>query len=239
MAKKRMFSLSIIDTDAFMDMPASSQLLYFHLAMRADDEGFVSSPRKIMRSIGSSDDDYRVLISKKFIIQFESGICVIKHWLIHNSIRMDRFGGTTYIKEKGQLLIKENNSYKLVNVEDGEINDSQVSLFTSKEDENEIKKISAVVSKVATPYEMSKLFFDSVDEQSRVITEMSVKFNASQLSVKNEITRFVSYWSELNKSGTKQRWQMEKTFEIPRRLATWFSRSNHFSDSIGGKITAI
>ena len=111
-----MFSLQIVDTDAFLDMPVSSQVLYFHLAMRADDEGFVSSPKKVMRMLGSSEDDYKVLAAKKFIITFDSGICVIKHWLMHNTIRMDRFGGTTYLKEKEMLVIKGNKSYKLVDI---------------------------------------------------------------------------------------------------------------------------
>lgn len=113
MAQRRMFSLQIVDTDAFLEMPQSSQLLYFHLAMRADDEGFVSNPRKIMKILGSGDDDFKVLIAKKFILPFESGICVIKHWLIHNLIRMDRFGETSYKKERSLLTIKDNKSYSL------------------------------------------------------------------------------------------------------------------------------
>lgn len=124
MAQRRMFSLKIVDTDAFLDMPQSSQLLYFHLAMRADDEGFVSNPRKIMRIIGSQDDDLKVLIVKKFLIPFESGICVVKHWLIHNLIRMDRFEPTTYAKEKAMLGLKENKAYTIKNQEiQGEIKD--------------------------------------------------------------------------------------------------------------------
>lgn len=111
MANKRMFSKQIVQTDAFMEMPISSQLLYFHLAMEADDEGFVSSPRRIMKMVGSSPDDYKVLVSKRFIIPFESGVCVIKHWLIHNTIRMDRFNPTTYKTEKELLITKENKAY--------------------------------------------------------------------------------------------------------------------------------
>mgnify|MGYP007031186994 CR=1 FL=1 len=116
MAKKRMFSLQIVDTDAFLDMPSSSQLLYYHMAMRADDEGFIGNPKRIMRMTGASEDDYKVLVAKKFIIPFESGVCVIKHWLVHNTIRMDRFGGTTYLKEKAQLVLKDNKAYKLVDI---------------------------------------------------------------------------------------------------------------------------
>ena len=108
-----MFSLQIVDTDAFLDMPASSQLLYFHLCMRADDEGFVGNPKKIMRIIGANDDDYKLLIAKRFILIFESSVMVIKHWLIHNTIRMDRFNPTTYQEEKELLGLKENKSYTL------------------------------------------------------------------------------------------------------------------------------
>ncbi len=111
MAQRRMFSKQIIDTDAFIDMPHSSQLLYFHLSMRADDDGFVGSPKKIMRMIGSQEDDYKVLIAKRFVIPFDNGICVIKHWKIHNYIQNDRYNETKYLDEKETLDIKENGSY--------------------------------------------------------------------------------------------------------------------------------
>jgi hypothetical protein len=111
MAQKRMFSLKIVDTDAFLDMPTSSQLLYFHLSMRADDEGFVGNPKKIMRMGGFTDDDFKVLTAKRFILAFESGVVVIKHWLIHNTIQKDRLNPTTYQKEKKQLEVKENKAY--------------------------------------------------------------------------------------------------------------------------------
>jgi len=108
-----MFSLTIVDTDAFLEMSQSAQLLYFHLAMRADDDGFVSSPKKIMRMVGSNDDDIKLLINKKFIIPFERGICVIKHWWTHNHIQKDRYHETMYIDEKAQLSKKENGVYTL------------------------------------------------------------------------------------------------------------------------------
>jgi len=111
MASKRMFSKQIVETDAFLDMPKTSQLLYFHLNMEADDDGFVASPKKVMRIIGSGDDDFKILISKRFIIPFESGVCVIKHWLIHNYIRKDTYTETKYLKEKSSLIIKENGGY--------------------------------------------------------------------------------------------------------------------------------
>jgi hypothetical protein len=113
MAQRRMFSKQIIDSDAFLDMSASAQSLYFHLAMRADDDGFVNNPKKIQRMIGAADDDLKILIAKRFVIMFESGVIVIKHWRMHNYIRADRYNETAYIDEKSQLTIKENGSYTL------------------------------------------------------------------------------------------------------------------------------
>ena len=113
MAERRMFSKTIIDSDIFLDMPLSTQALYFHLSMRADDDGFVNNPRKIQRMVGCGDDDIKLLIAKQFIIPFESGICVIKHWRIHNYIRNDRYKPTMYQEEKEQLLIEENKAYSI------------------------------------------------------------------------------------------------------------------------------
>ncbi|MDU2156544.1 phage replication initiation protein [Clostridium sp.] len=115
MAERRMFAKTIIDSDAFLDMSLSTQALYFHLSMRADDDGFVNNPKKIQRMIGSGDDELKMLVLKKFIIPFESGVCVIKHWRIHNYIRNDRYKETVYKDEKSMLGMKENGSYTLEN----------------------------------------------------------------------------------------------------------------------------
>ena len=109
-----MFSLKVVDTDEFLDMPPTTQNLYFHLGMRADDDGFVASPKKITKIINSADDDMKILLAKKFIIPFESGVCVIKHWKIHNFIRRDRYTETEY-KEEKKLLTEQDNKYKLDN----------------------------------------------------------------------------------------------------------------------------
>ena len=114
MAERRMFAKTIIDSDAFLDLPSSTQNLYFHLGMRADDDGFINNPKKIQRSIGGGDDDLKLLIAKKFIIPFESGVVVIKHWKIHNYIQNDRYKPTMYADEKKQLTTKPNKSYKMV-----------------------------------------------------------------------------------------------------------------------------
>lgn len=113
MAERRMFAKTIIDSDAFLDMPLSTQALYFHLSMRADDEGFVNSPKKIARLLGCGDDDARLLLAKKFIISFESGVIVIKHWKIHNYIQKDRFKETNYREERSLLSVEENNGYTM------------------------------------------------------------------------------------------------------------------------------
>lgn len=108
---RRLFSTQIVDSDAFLDMPPTAQNLYFHLGMRADDDGFVGNPKKILKIVGGNDDDIKVLIMKRFILIFESGVVVIKHWLIHNSIRKDRYNTTQYLEEKSKLRLKENKAY--------------------------------------------------------------------------------------------------------------------------------
>lgn len=113
MAERRMFAKTIIDSDAFLDMPLSTQALYFHLSMRADDDGFINNPKKIQRMIGCSDDDLKLLIAKNFIIPFESGIVVIKHWRIHNYIQKDRYKPTVYVEEMSQIRQKPNSAYTL------------------------------------------------------------------------------------------------------------------------------
>ena len=111
MAERRMFAKTIIDSDVFTDMPISARLLYYDLAMRADDDGFVNSPKKIMRFVGASMDDMNVLIAKQFIIPFESGVVVIKHWKIHNYIQKDRYKATSYQAEKERLTLKNGTYY--------------------------------------------------------------------------------------------------------------------------------
>ena len=113
MAEKRMFSKTIVDSDAFLDMPLSAQALYFHLSMRADDDGFLNNAKKIMRTINANQNDYDLLIAKAFIIQFDDGICVIKHWRINNYLRNDRYKPTIYQEQKNMLEIKDNGRYSL------------------------------------------------------------------------------------------------------------------------------
>ena len=111
MAEKRMFSKTIIDSDAFLDMPLSTQALYFHLSMRADDDGFVNNPKKIQRMVGACDDDCKLLLVKRFILAFENGVIVIKHWRLHNTLRKDRYKPTLYQDELSTLRLKDDGAY--------------------------------------------------------------------------------------------------------------------------------
>ena len=124
MAEKRMFSQKIIDSDAFLDMPLSTQSLYFHLNMRADDDGFINNPKKIQRMIGASEDDLKLLMAKRFVLSFDSGVIVIKHWRMHNTLQKDRYKPTQYQDEYSTLLIKKNRSYTDRNEDDFQFGNS-------------------------------------------------------------------------------------------------------------------
>lgn len=117
MAERRMFTKKITESDAFLDMPSSTQCLYFHLNMSADDDGFVNNPKRIQRLVGATDDDFKLLVAKSFVILFDSGIIVIKHWKMHNYIQSDRYKPTDYIEEKSMLGLKKNKSYTLSEIE--------------------------------------------------------------------------------------------------------------------------
>lgn len=106
-----MFAKTIVLSDAFLDMPMSARCLYMTLGMVADDDGFINSPKSVMRQCGASDDDLKVLMAKKFILPFESGVIVIKHWRINNYLQRDRYNGTKYVEEKAMLTIEENGAY--------------------------------------------------------------------------------------------------------------------------------
>ena len=114
MAERRMFAKTIIASDAFLDMPLSARCLYFALGMYADDEGFVNSPKSIARLIGASTDDMNILLVRRFLIAFPSGVCLIKHWRINNYLRSDRFQPTKYTEERNQIIVEENGAYALI-----------------------------------------------------------------------------------------------------------------------------
>ena len=166
MAERRMFAKTIIDSDAFLDMPLSTQSLYFHLNMRADDDGFINNPKKIQRMIGASDDDLKVLMSKNFIIPFENGIVVIKHWKIHNYIRNDRYKETVYQEEKSMLVEKENKAYSL-GIPDGYQMETQVRLGKVSIGKDSIDNITA--SEETSPADTAKASKHKYGEYKNVL----------------------------------------------------------------------
>ena len=113
MASRRMVNIRIIDSDNFLELPLSTQALYFHLLLRADDDGFINNPKRIQRLIGGSEDDFKLLIAKQYILTFNSGVIVIKHWKMHNYIKKDRYHETDCISEKNMLYEDENKTYTL------------------------------------------------------------------------------------------------------------------------------
>lgn len=115
MAEKRMFSSNVIDSDAFLDMSPTARLLYYDMGMRADDDGFIDSPKKIMRIIGASDSDLKELIDNGFVLRFDSGVIVIRHWYVNNRVRRDTYHETIYTEEKSRLFMEKNNVYQLRN----------------------------------------------------------------------------------------------------------------------------
>lgn len=154
MAERRMFAKSIIDSDSFLDMPLSTQALYFHLAMRADDDGFVNNPKRIQRMICSSDDEMKVLIAKQYILPFESGVVVIKHWRIHNYIQKDRYHPSS-CPEKTLIKSEKGKPYELMDTEciqDGTI--GKVRLGKSRLGKSSVEEIDGVSDD--TPLTQSK-----------------------------------------------------------------------------------
>lgn len=143
MARKRMFSLLVVDTDEFLDMPSSTQSLYYHLGMRADDDGFVSSPKKIVKLVNCSNDDLKLLIAKGFIIPFDSGIIAIRHWKLNNDLKKDRYTPTIYLNEKSTLRVNKNkvysidgNNLKTKRIQNGNKLDTQYSIDKNSIDKN-------------------------------------------------------------------------------------------------------
>jgi len=124
MAERRMFAKSIIDSDGFLELSAPAQLLYFHLGMRADDEGFINKPRSILRMVGGTDAELRELLEKQYLIGFDSGVVVIRHWRVHNYIRPERRKETIYVDEKETLFLEKGGAYTVCPSNGSQVTDS-------------------------------------------------------------------------------------------------------------------
>ena len=174
MAQRRMFSRKITETDHFLEMPLSSQALYFHLNMGADDEGFIDKAKTIQRTIGASDDDMKLLIAKGFLIPFESGVVVIRHWRIHNYIQADRFQATIYQGEKEQLDFDKSKIASIKPLDQCIQNvskmDTQVRLGEDRLDKDRLDKVNNLYSGE-----------DEKKSLSQIIKSTSVKINDRQI----------------------------------------------------------
>lgn len=189
MARKRMFDLEIVDTDLFLEMPQSTQNLYFHLGMRADDDGFVSNPKKIIKTIGANEDDLKILFSKQFVIPFESGIVVIRHWKLNNYLRKDRYTETIYKEEKKQLRENENGVYDLITIT-GIPDDNQMSTTGIHSiEKNSIEKNS--IDKSNSSNVSNILYNSDVESLQRVMIETIGTTNI------NNITECIGYLDKL------------------------------------------
>ena len=204
MAQRRMFSKKITETDKFLEMPLSSQALYFHLSMGADDEGFIDRAKTIQRTIGASDDDMKLLIAKGFLIPFESGVVVIRHWRIHNFIQSDRFQSTIYQKEKSQLEFDSSKTAQLKApeqwIQNGSKMDPQVRLDKDRLDKDRLDIYSRVSSETPTASKKeSKKQLLSVEE---IKDELQTGVTAKAFV----ITKYLN-----DKIGTKYRASSTKT----------------------------
>lgn len=217
MAERRMFAKTIIDSDAFLDMPLSTQALYFHLSMRADDDGFINNAKKIQRMLGCSDDDMKILLAKNFIIPFETGVCVIKHWKIHNLIQKDRYKPTVYGELKNQLSLKNNNVYTLdtVCIQDVSSLEPQVSIGKVSQDYN---SVDFDLFWEAYPKKLNKA--DAIKAWKSVKADLQTILDALQWQKdlpdwKKECGQFVPYPASYLRG---RRWEDEKPQPIKRGL---------------------
>lgn len=215
MAERRMFAKTIIDSDAFLDMPLSAQALYFHLSMRADDDGFVNNPKKIQRMVGASDDDGKLLAMKRFILNFESGVIVIKHWKIHNYIRNDRYKETVYQAEKSMLVEKENKAYTF-GIPDGYQTETQVRLGQGRSEIDKYSGSSSIGNSTTTAATQS------VENSVENLPEE----NEELLKIGGQLGKGVVFLTESQISDLLEKMSLDEYEEYVERLANWIIKKD-------------
>lgn len=182
MANKRMFTMKIVGSDSFLDMPLSTQCLYFHLNMRADDDGFIGNPKRICKLIGCNDDDLKLLIAKRFVLVFDNGVIVIKHWRMHNTIQKDRYTPTTYCDELKQLGIKDNKSYTLSPMETKCIQNVSTDIDIDIDIDKDINK--DIENKIIYLLSSSKDIFISIKLEKEYEETLKMMIKAAQITRK-------------------------------------------------------
>ena len=233
MAERRMFAKTIIDSDAFLEMPISARLLYYDLSMRADDDGFVNSPKKIMKFIGATNDDMNILIARKFVLAFDNGIVVIKHWRIHNYIRKDTYNETPYLEQKAMLELDEKKAYRLKNSESQLLVDetrTQVRLGKDSIDYREIYEFYENQIGILNPVDYEKLdklidkygedkVKDAIntasDNNGKSINYIkSILTNGTFKKKEKDVPEWMNKELESEEMSSKELDELEKDFEI-------------------------
>ena len=237
MAEKRMFSSNVIDSDAFLDMSPTARLLYYDMGMRADDDGFIDSPKKIMRIIGASDSDLKELIDNGFVLRFESGVIVIRHWYVNNRVRRDTYHETIYTEEKSRLLLEKNNVYQLRNdsvtdtLQTRDEIGSQNRVDKSRLEKDRLDESCACESKTENLVESGQpsqespvvYFPTKFGEQpiyQKDVDDLTRLFNGS-VDVRNEILSCKAYYSDKPESVSS--WQSA--------VKVWINRTINFNNS--------
>jgi hypothetical protein len=235
MTERRMISNKVIDTDMFLEMPQSAQNLYFHMLLRADDDGFLGAPKRILRLLGCNEDDLKIIVAKQFVIPFESGVCVIKHWRMHNSIRKDRYRPTFYKAEKALLSTDENGTYikhkagapqaiKLaVNLPKNEskltVNEGKEELKAVNEENGNktIESVSPIINKENEFFfkKLAKIKDYVIDEKmdASLFEYFNANFN------KNEIVEILEKFSFLPSKGSDSENKRSRLFGLAKKFA--------------------
>lgn len=234
MAQKRMFDKAIIETTKFLDVSLSAKAIYFLLGMEADDEGFVS-PKRVLRLYGGETGDLQNLIDVGLIIPFKTGVIVITDWKKNNWLDDRRTKPTEYQEEKRLLQLTDTGRYELSGrLADAKQNTNNMANYRRLADakpeerrgeENRVEESS--VEESITPSQEAKNFFSKKSGYVELLELFSE--NRDRGLIESEFDKFILYWTEKNKSGTKERWEQQPTFEIKRRLFTWLSKMNQFT----------
>lgn len=193
LAQKRMFTMKIVDSDAFLDMPATTQCLYFHLNMRADDDGFIGNPKRIMKITGASEDDLRLLIAKRFVLTFEDGVIVIKHWRMHNTLSRDRYAETSYTDEKKMLLLKDNGSYSLTGgnpIDDTRLIERSGRQTQQRRNKDATKTLSDIDKGLDIDIELDK---DKEKDNNLIVSKDTIR--------QTDVRRVIEEWNKLQEVG--------------------------------------
>ena len=231
MAERRMFSKEIVSSDAFLDMSQTTQNLYFHLGMNADDEGFISSPRTVLRMIGANANDLDLLLAKRYAVGFDSGIVVIKHWKLNNQMRKDRVKDTVYLEEKNMLQEKENGVYSLIS-NDYEVLQPTVNQVSTKCPPS-IGEVRVGEDSIQPLKKPAKIKIEPLDKNGFLVDfskwtnedlQKNIKLVADNKPeyTKDMLINFYKYWIAKNKKGVEI-FKKERSWSTASRLSTWFN----------------